>query len=103
PSPSPLQALRSFPTRRSSDLTVALDYSFCDEPHGAPGGVLAQAPFRAARRCLGQASATGPESGAVGSSAGRKELHIGRFGSAGRDRKSTRLNSSHVSISYAVF
>src|SRR5699024_12768752 len=30
---------------------------------------------------------------------------IGRMGSAstGRDRKSTRLNSSHVSISYAVF
>src|SRR5207249_9538552 len=27
----------------------------------------------------------------------------GRLGGAGLDRKSTRLNSSHVSISYAVF
>src|SRR5215813_14882587 len=27
----------------------------------------------------------------------------GRTGLAGRDRKSTRLNSSHVRISYAVF
>src|SRR5207249_9773720 len=28
---------------------------------------------------------------------------IGAYGKDGRDRKSTRLNSSHVSISYAVF
>src|SRR3712207_8166141 len=27
----------------------------------------------------------------------------GRHGEAGRDRKSTRLNSSHANISYAVF
>src|SRR5438067_10097044 len=29
--------------------------------------------------------------------------HVRRLGAADRDRKSTRLNSSHVSISYAVF
>src|SRR5438874_5541880 len=28
---------------------------------------------------------------------------LGAFGALGRDRKSTRLNSSHVEISYAVF
>src|SRR5699024_11782248 len=31
------------------------------------------------------------------------EPHESRHGSQARDRKSTRLNSSHVSISYAVF
>src|SRR6266540_6487337 len=30
-------------------------------------------------------------------------LHAGRHREAGRDRKSTRLNSSHITISYAVF
>src|SRR5437660_4250146 len=30
-------------------------------------------------------------------------LHLVRLGRPGRDRKSTRLNSSHVAISYAVF
>src|SRR2546427_7679068 len=29
--------------------------------------------------------------------------HAGHFGGAERDRKSTRLNSSHSQISYAVF
>src|SRR5690349_24874755 len=29
--------------------------------------------------------------------------HLGAAGGAARDRKSTRLNSSHVEISYAVF
>src|SRR5207249_5287903 len=38
---------------------------------------------------------------AVGHSAKTIELHTARQGQ--RDRKSTRLNSSHVSISYAVF
>src|SRR5207249_7427252 len=33
---------------------------------------------------------------------GRRRAHV-HSGQTGRDRKSTRLNSSHVSISYAVF
>src|SRR5690625_2850533 len=32
-----------------------------------------------------------------------KGLFVGTFHSLGLDRKSTRLNSSHVAISYAVF
>src|SRR3712207_8650673 len=36
--------------------------------------------------------------------AGRGEaVGVGRLGVEGRDRKSTRLNSSHANISYAVF
>src|SRR5438067_3912997 len=34
---------------------------------------------------------------------GRHELAVALHVHDGRDRKSTRLNSSHVSISYAVF
>src|SRR5690606_41033109 len=30
-------------------------------------------------------------------------IHLGKFRISTRDRKSTRLNSSHVKISYAVF
>src|SRR5699024_12856163 len=68
-----LRDLHSFPTRRSSDLGRGSR----SRPRGC-------APSR--RRGRGRG---------------------GRFGVAGQpelgDRKSTRLNSSHVSISYAVF
>src|SRR5437868_11199685 len=71
--------LPSFPTRRSSDL----------------GGCLAGAGvFGAADGSAGGLRADGEvgerEEGAV-------------YVAGGEDRKSTRLNSSHVSISYAVF
>src|SRR3712207_8431033 len=33
----------------------------------------------------------------------RLALHVGDSGERDRDRKSTRLNSSHANISYAVF
>src|SRR5438477_9668898 len=74
--------LHSFPTRRSSDLALALGDAlavtllevkgFRREDFAAlhPGGALGAAP---------------------------------RSPRAGIDRKSTRLNSSHMSISYAVF
>src|SRR5437867_12341437 len=72
--------LHSFPTRRSSDLIAALCQYFCP-----------------------QCSCTLPIT-----SANLDERYIGeRFGDARRklrvDRKSTRLNSSHRTISYAVF
>src|SRR3712207_7072894 len=34
---------------------------------------------------------------------GPQDRHRGRASAAARDRKSTRLNSSHANISYAVF
>src|SRR5207245_9298961 len=76
------RALPSFPTRRSSDLSHA---GRC-APHeassrGRPGG---------AERALR------PERSRPGPTSSRR--HVGR-----PDRKSTRLNSSHGSISYAVF
>src|SRR5688572_31817903 len=69
----------SFPTRRSSDLLVR---------HAA--GHLPQLG-----EALGQAALPG------------QALHLGQVGEehepAAEDRKSTRLNSSHSQISYAVF
>src|SRR5699024_11564259 len=75
-----LRSLHSFPTRRSSDLSGGRDAEL--------GGVR---------------HASGRDQDRIGSDRLR-QLHLGEA-SAGfeRDRKSTRLNSSHVSISYAVF
>src|SRR5690606_40071188 len=69
------RVLHSFPTRRSSDLLG-------DQHHG-DHDALAHAARNLVRIKLCDA------------------LGIGRHGPA--DRKSTRLNSSHVKISYAVF
>src|SRR5437879_7807686 len=75
--------LHSFPTRRSSDLDV--------------------------RKLDGRAVTVGDDHGGV--VGGRAQLIVGVDGvgaaraveAALRDRKSTRLNSSHRCISYAVF
>src|SRR5699024_12394744 len=100
--PAPLH-LPSFPTRRSSDLNV---------PGPVPGAAECAAPIRRVRELqpahvlggtdrrhtvvradladgVGQVVADG----ALGQVEPTRDL----------DRKSTRLNSSHVSISYAVF
>src|SRR5699024_12661950 len=69
--------LHSFPTRRSSDLVAGADVLV------RIGG-------------LGNL-----EFGALDKNAIVLDLTGARW--SGRDRKSTRLNSSHVSISYAVF
>src|SRR5438067_8005507 len=47
-------------------------------------------------RAAGERHAPGGPGGGAGGCAARGQVHQG-------DRKSTRLNSSHVSISYAVF
>src|SRR5207249_9832642 len=80
--------LHSFPTRRSSDLPVALNL-----PHGLPPCAPCDpaSVLNIDRAALHNASA---------SAATASTLMLG--GVVG-DRKSTRLNSSHVSISYAVF
>src|SRR5690606_42027576 len=69
--------LHSFPTRRSSDLVLLA----C---------VVARLPGRGAR-----------DTGHSGEHRG--EQQHGAETPGARDRKSTRLNSSHVKISYAVF
>src|SRR5699024_12593441 len=87
--PPPHPALHSFPTRRSSDLSVVGTYrpattagrslilqGHCDVVPAGPLEMWETPPFSPV-------------------------IRDGRM--YGRDRKSTRLNSSHVSISYAVF
>src|SRR5207249_11951458 len=88
--------LHSFPTRRSSDLVAA---ALCD------GFLQSKGPRR-----LFEASGGGQETRPPSARQTTSALHdqpVGGqradFVDAARDRKSTRLNSSHVSISYAVF
>src|SRR5699024_12525930 len=92
PAPASHAHLHSFPTRRSSDLRRPND-----RPSTLPGR------NRPRRRCS-------PAWGRLLTRRGPTLLgrfHHPQHGSAPlhhhQDRKSTRLNSSHVSISYAVF
>src|SRR5699024_12436886 len=74
----------SFPTRRSSDLARRL------LRRGQRGGPQHR---RAPGRARGPRAAREHD----------RRLHLGQRILLRADRKSTRLNSSHVSISYAVF
>src|SRR5690606_41823192 len=75
------RVLRSFPTRRSSDLGRR-------ERAGQRKDHDLAALEKIARLHRGRTLI--------------RQLHQGRFGYLVSDRKSTRLNSSHVKISYAV-
>src|SRR5206468_10417611 len=91
--------LHSFPTRRSSDLpkivkvieaetvTARTGYSRPHTAHCGPDGIYLNA--------LGSPEGEGP--------GGIFIMDSETFEVRGRDRKSTRLNSSHDQISYAVF
>src|SRR5690606_41777410 len=96
--PGPRCSLHSLPTRRSSDLVVH----------------LAELTFLAVDRGDVDDAAELPRAHALDHRTGHVEqrAEIGvdhraplleRHFVKGRDRKSTRLNSSHVKISYAVF
>src|SRR5699024_12216439 len=94
--------LRPFPTRRSSDLTInTLGFLLPSFRVPAQNGSLKQTMFvnhynrrvGAFRRMLKRSKVL--ESLFI--ETGMSQQHLRR------DRKSTRLNSSHVSISYAVF
>src|SRR5690606_41587077 len=91
-----LLACPSFPTRRSSDL-----------PSGCVGPELVMRPPAGTSPDPGR-SRMGYEkrSRSSGGPLHRPGPHVGHHPNGGRpdrDRKSTRLNSSHVKISYAVF
>src|SRR5205085_8015168 len=98
----PHRSLPSFPTRRSSDLTIMTPMS---------GGFDWLAVGDVAEE---RVAASGP--GILGGGAARLTAHaaalrartalvakVGADEAGRRDRKSTRLNSSHSQISYAVF
>src|SRR5690606_40592166 len=90
-----LRALPSFPTRRSSDLRGAPSGGGAPRlPAGARGEVR-ERRAGADRRDQEGLAQPGPDPGRFRPARTRPRLC--------RDRKSTRLNSSHVKISYAVF
>src|SRR5205807_10015287 len=88
------QHLHSFPTRRSSDLSVKAIAA-----NDASQRAIAR---RDAIDCASAACiVVTPKSGSSGSSSCTAARRAGKSDAA--DRKSTRLNSSHLVISYAVF
>src|SRR5205814_2533222 len=98
-SPHPID-LHPFPTRRSSDLDHLVVQAVDKRCH-----VLADrlAEFLACKR-LGRALVIAHVN-EIGLNAklGQEALVKRRFQMDARDRKSTRLNSSHLGTSYAVF
>src|SRR5699024_12672252 len=94
------QALRPSPTRRSSDLGRGEECGGL-EPAGTGAAVLfggGQSGEAEARELVPQHGVGSPVriAGVVAGGGVRRQHLV-------QDRKSTRLNSSHVSISYAVF
>src|SRR5690606_40297980 len=91
--------LHSFPTRRSSDLQATMtEYESAQAWTTLSTTADAAAVFNSGKGPI--RSASRPSTGA------NRMTAIDEMASAKptlRDRKSTRLNSSHVKISYAVF
>src|SRR5262245_63858041 len=97
------RCLHSFPTRRSSDLNA-----------GTPQSTVVSTAFGTALQALVKDGSsnpvsgvtvtfTAPGSGASGTFPGASLTATATTNPSGIDRKSTRLNSSHLGISYAVF
>src|SRR5699024_11738357 len=99
----PLTVLPPFPTRRSSDLPATVPVGFAP-----PGFLETEADYQNAPEGTIVACEDSPPWHKF-DSAWLSTITYGRSndksmtGVIRRDRKSTRLNSSHVSISYAVF
>src|SRR5205814_8201015 len=88
----PTRPLHSFPTRRSSDLTVLT------QPDPFPPSKLSVFIFQ------DDFPLNGEQDGGGGLDVlSQNEPGLGGFNIVLLDRKSTRLNSSHLGISYAVF
>src|SRR5699024_12876881 len=86
--------LRSFPTRRSSDL-FRLGNRLGPSAIRAAKGRAGVYPLVVGVTAVATLGLLGLQASSAGLTAQRDVAHA--------DRKSTRLNSSHVSISYAVF
>src|SRR5699024_12028678 len=92
-----LHDLHSFPTRRSSDLGYGYNDSRYEKVDADMQDISGNHPLATPMNSANYwASYKFPQ--------GRLEgFGLGLGGNYSGDRKSTRLNSSHVSISYAVF
>src|SRR5690606_41084477 len=93
-SPCATRDLHSIPTRRSSDLDLFAV------------GMYVFGEYRTRRIAHQTGGTRGLSADAIeqtSAHAGRRRCLPGGVAGADEDRKSTRLNSSHVKISYAVF
>src|SRR5690606_39489908 len=90
--------LHSFPTRRSSDLPTLRERD--PPPARVRGGAAAGERERVRGRARG---GVGPHLRAAAVGGGELMALVSHATREITDRKSTRLNSSHVKISYAVF
>src|SRR5207249_11875923 len=98
---APPRALHSFPTRRSSDLPCVPEITNSAQRRSRASSAPKLSPDLA--QCLDQPLLLPFEADADPKMvAQRRRVEISHENPE-RDRKSTRLNSSHVSISYAVF
>src|SRR5690606_41421880 len=97
--PAALRSLRSFPTRRSSDLGQS-DAANIAAPLDAMSTVTLSEEDSSLDGSV--ESAPGSTGESFDASAPHTENEFPPDASSA-DRKSTRLNSSHVKISYAVF
>src|SRR5699024_11282603 len=100
PCARPRLVLHSFPTRRSSDLLGEVVAAVPMPVLGGAGFILFGTVTGSGIRSLKTVSFEGNMNLIIVSSSLAFEAHRLQ---AAKDRKSTRLNSSHVSISYAVF
>src|SRR5690349_24017054 len=93
--------LHSFPTRRSSDLTVG-EVSDLRGPVWRASDLRHRLSRRLTTRERHRDESAGPV-GALHDRGASPSLDEPALHGGGQDRKSTRLNSSHVETSYAVF
>src|SRR5699024_12130144 len=99
----PPRLLHPPPPRRSSDLAAPMQHTnqhgdhaaMSKAPACAADSICAAEPGLCELVCMGSSAMLWPAPAPSGVTAPQKSYR--------RDRKSTRLNSSHVSISYAVF
>src|SRR5690606_40695729 len=91
-----LRDLHSFPTRRSSDLLIPSDWI---QGTCAVNCIAEVVESKWNHRCSDRTKVTSVVANVIILIACSDSLRT----NISRDRKSTRLNSSHVKISYAVF
>src|SRR5699024_12287424 len=95
------QEPHTFPTRRSSDLSEALVINAVIKQ--CPGEFVEPLPGLLGGEGTDPLGALGAEPVGVGAEFQRGLARVDLAEGSLLDRKSTRLNSSHVSISYSVF
>src|SRR5690606_41474227 len=96
------RALPSFPTRRSSDLQIWRSDVVADHPAGVDDDLPVDLYAHVAHQHV-DVDRTPVETAGIVPVVPEAEVTGSEHRLLGLDRKSTRLNSSHVKISYAVF